>query len=128
VAASLATGTGPLVFNPAAYTAPQGLTFGDAGRNSLNNPDRLNFDMALYKNFKIKETMGFQFRAEAFNVFNHTQWTGVNASIGCYGSTNSPVDPECVPSPGSGSNWAGFLQPSGAHLGRIFQFGLKFLF
>ena len=128
VAASLATGTGPLLFNPAAYTAPQGLTFGDAGRNSLNNPDRLNFDMALYKNFKIKETMGFQFRAEAFNVFNHTQWTGVNASIGCYGSTNSPVDPECVPSPGSGSNWAGFLQPSGAHLGRIFQFGLKFLF
>jgi Carboxypeptidase regulatory-like domain/TonB-dependent Receptor Plug Domain len=128
VVASLRPSTGPLLFNPAAYTAPQGLTFGDVGRNSLNNPARLNFDMALYKNFPIKESYSFQFRAEAFNVFNHTQWTGVNASIGCYGATNSPVDPECVPSPGSGSNWAGFLQPSGAHLGRIFQFGLKFLF
>jgi Carboxypeptidase regulatory-like domain/TonB-dependent Receptor Plug Domain len=124
VVASLGQSTGPLLFNPAAYTAPQGLTFGDAGRNSLNNPSRLNFDMALYKNFPIKETMGFQFRAEAFNIFNHTNWSGVNNSIGCYDPTNnSPAGQQCT-----AGGWAGFLQPSGAHLGRIFQFGLKFLF
>jgi hypothetical protein len=128
VVASLGQSTGPLLFNPAAYDAPQGLTFGNAGRNSLNIPSRLNFDMALYKNFPIKESYAFQFRAEAFNIFNHTQWNGVNSSIGCYGSTNNAADSDCVPAPGSGSNWAGFLQPSGAHLGRIFQFGLKFLF
>ena len=124
VIASLGPGTGPLLYNPAAYTAPQGLTFGDVGRNSLNIPNRLNFDMALYKNFPIKESYAFQFRAEAFNVFNHTQWNGVNGGIGCYDtSNNSPAGAQCT-----SGGWGGFLQPSGAHLGRIFQFGLKFLF
>jgi hypothetical protein len=124
VLASLNQSSGPLLFNPAAYVAPQGLTFGDAGRNSLNIPNRLNFDMALYKNFPIKESYAFQFRAESFNVFNHTNWSGVNGSIGCYGgANNSAADPSCT-----SGGWAGFLQPSGAHLGRIFQFGLKFLF
>ena len=120
-AASLVPGTGPLLFNPAAYAQPQGLTFGDSGRNSLNNPDRFNFDMALFKNFPIHESVAMQFRAEAFNIFNHTQWSGVNASASCYGgSNNSAGDPACLGN--------GFLQPNGAHLGRIFQFGLKFLF
>ena len=130
VLASLGQSTGPLLFNPAAYNAPQGLTFGDAGRNSLNIPSRLNFDMALYKNFPIKESYAFQFRVEAFNIFNHTQWNGVNSSIACYGATNNAADSACVPPPNNptGAASAGFLQPSGAHLGRIFQFGLKFLF
>ncbi len=128
--ASLNPSAGPLLFNPAAYNAPQGLTFGDAGRNSLNIPSRLNFDMALYKNFPIKESYAFQFRAEAFNIFNHTQWNGVNSSIACYGATNNAADSDCVPPPNNptGATWSGFLQPSGAHLGRIFQFGLKFIF
>jgi hypothetical protein len=124
ILAALNQSTGPLLFNPAAYAAPQGLTFGDVGRNTLNIPNRLNFDMALYKNFPIKESYSFQFRAESFNIFNHTQWNGVNSSIGCYGgANNSAGDPSCA-----AGGWAGFLQPSGAHLGRIFQFGLKFLF
>jgi hypothetical protein len=124
VLASLNQSSGPLLFNPAAYAAPQGLTFGDVGRNTLNIPNRVNFDMALYKNFPIKESYAFQFRAESFNIFNHTQWNGVNGSIGCYGgANNSAGDASCT-----AGGWAGFLQPSGAHLGRIFQFGLKFLF
>ena len=77
--------------------------------------------MALFKNFPIHESVAMQFRAEAFNIFNHTQWSGVNASASCYGgSNNSAGDPACLGN--------GFLQPNGAHLGRIFQFGLKFLF
>ena len=43
-------------------------------------PGRLNFDMGLFKHFKIKESMALEFRAEAFNIFNHPQWTGVNNS------------------------------------------------
>ena len=120
-AASLVLGSGPLLFNPAAYAQPQGLTFGTSGRNSLNNPSRLNFDMAVFKNFPIHEAISMQFRAEGFNIFNHTQWTGVNAQASCYGgSDNSAGDPSCLGN--------GFLQPSGAHLGRIFQFGLKLMF
>ncbi|MGA7852690.1 MAG: carboxypeptidase regulatory-like domain-containing protein [Candidatus Acidiferrales bacterium] len=125
VLSALLPNTGPLLYNPAAYVAPQGLTFGDTGRNSLNIPNRLNFDMALFKNFPIKESYAFQFRAEAFNIFNHTQWNGVNGSISCYGgANNSAADSSCT-----AGGWSSqFLQPSGAHLGRIFQFGLKFLF
>ena len=125
VLSALLPNTGPLLYNPAAYVAPQGLTFGDTGRNSLNIPNRLNFDMAVFKNFPIKESYSFQFRAEAFNIFNHTQWNGVNGSISCYGgANNSAADSSCT-----AGGWSSqFLQPSGAHLGRIFQFGLKFLF
>jgi len=121
----LTTGSGPLLINPNAFVAPEGLTFGDSGRNFLRSPNRLNFDMALFKNFKIKESMSVQFRTEAFNVFNHTNWTGINAGLTCFGPAApfTPTDPSCV-----NGSWYGFGQPSGAHLGRIMQFGLKFLF
>jgi hypothetical protein len=99
-------GAGPQLYNPCAFAHPQGLTFGDASRNVLRIPRTTNFDMALLKNFKIKESLGFQFRAEAFNIFNHTQWNGVNNDL------NSPD----------------FLHPSGAHRARTLQLGLKFLF
>jgi hypothetical protein len=134
IAAAAASGAGPLLYNPAAFAAPTGLTFGDSGRNFLNNPSRLNFDMALYKNIPIHESVSMQFRAEAFNVFNHTQWasnnptasttgsgTDANNSMTCVGgANNSAGDPSCFGS--------GFLQPAAAHNPRIWQFGLKLLF
>jgi Carboxypeptidase regulatory-like domain len=138
VLASLSPGTGPLLFNPAAFAAPQGLTFGDSGRNFLNNPSRLNFDMALFKNFPIHEAVSMQFRVEAFNIFNHTQWASGNStasttgsggvannSLTCFGgANNSAGDASCAPFQG----WNGFLQPQAAHNPRILQFGLKLLF
>ena len=110
-----APGAGPLFFNPNAFAAPQGLTYGTAGRNSLFNPHRTNFDMALFKHIPVRERMGFEFRAEAFNVFNHTQF--------------EPLPAQGVPSaldPNFGSPT--FLQALNAHNGRILQLGLKFLF
>ena len=74
VPASDPTVKGHLLFNPAAYSQAQGLTFGNTGRSSLNNPYRTNVDMSVYKVFKTKEKIQVQFRAEAFNVFN--QWEG----------------------------------------------------
>jgi hypothetical protein len=132
--AALVPGTGPLLFNPAAFEAPTGLTFGDSGRNLLNNPSRLNFDMAMFKNFPIHESISMQFRVEAFNIFNHTQWASNNATasttgsggdayntISCYGGpSNSAAYSSCLGS--------GFLQPEGAHNPRILQLGLKLLF
>jgi hypothetical protein len=90
------------------------LTFGNAGRNLLNNPRRTNFDLSLLKQFKIKEAARIEFRAEAFNAFNHTQFWIFNSGNGNTGSNTF----------GSGS----FLNPAGAHRGRTLQFGLKFLF
>jgi hypothetical protein len=134
-------GFGPLLYNPAAFVAPQGLTFGDAGRNILNNPWRTNFDMALIKRFAITESKYFEFRGEAFNVFNHTEysWLGgdggsagansgqgnADSTIGCYGANNSAGDPTCVSSSGS---TPGFLRSGSAHEARILQLALKFFF
>jgi len=36
-------------------------------------PGRLNLDFGLFKRFAINERAGFEFRAETFNLFNHTQ-------------------------------------------------------
>jgi len=132
-------GFGSLIYNPAVFVAPRGLTFGNAGRNILNNPWRTNFDMALIKHFAITERKYFEFRAEAFNVFNHTEFSwlggdggsaGANSGVGnsdstvfCYGgANNSAGDPSCLPSP------TGFLRPGAAHNARILQLALKFIF
>jgi len=79
------SGLGPQFYNPAAFAPPRGLTFGTAGRNILRNPNRLNFDMAVFKHFAITESMGFEFRVEAFNVFNHTQWGNIGGDSGSGG-------------------------------------------
>jgi hypothetical protein len=94
---------GVALFNCAAYQQTQGFTFGNSGRNSLHNPRRTDFDMSVYKVFKPKENIQVQFRAEAFNIFNHTQWSGVNP----YVSTNN------------------FLFSTGAHMPRVLQFALR---
>ena len=123
---------GPLVGNPSQFVAPRGLTFGNAGRNFLNNPSRLNFDVALLKHFKIRESGQLEFRAEAFNVFNHTQFriydpdnpgSSGNNVVSCYagpvysaGFAGSGAD--CV-------TGASFLHPLDAHRPRTIQFGLK---
>jgi hypothetical protein len=113
---------GPLLFNPAAFAAPRGLTFGNSGRNLLRNPRRTNFDMALFKNVAISNDKAFEFRAEAFNVFNHTQWAGINNGMTCYGGpSSSAANPTCLVS-------SNFLHPNSAHRARILQFGLKFIF
>jgi hypothetical protein len=127
---------GPLLYNPAAFVAPRGLTFGDCGRNSLNNPARTNFNVSFLKHFKVFGERDLEFRAEGFNIFNHTQFriydpsnpgnTGNNV-IGCYGGAN--VDYSAAG--GGGVNClAGnsFLHPVDAHDPRILQFGLKFNF
>ena len=114
---------GPLLFNPGAFADPTGLTFGNAGRNLLNNPSRTNFDMGLFKRFPLKsEVRSLEFRAEAFNVFNHTQWNGVYNNASCYaGANNSAGDPSCLAT-------QTFLRPSAAHNPRILQLGMKFIF
>ena len=104
---------GPRLYNSDAYAAPQGLTYGDAGRNILNLPTHTNYDMGLFKNFAVHEDMHFEFRAEAFNIFNHTQWSGINNSA-CYGAA------QCADN--------SFLTASSAHNARILQFAGKFVF
>ncbi len=123
---------GPLIGNPSQFVAPRGLTFGDAGRNFLNNPGRVNFDMALLKHFKIREAGELEFRAEAFNIFNNTQFriydpdnpgSSGNNIISCYAGPSYSAGfkgggADCV-------TGASFLHPLDAHRPRTIQFGLK---
>jgi hypothetical protein len=104
---------GPRLYNSDAYAAPQGLTYGNAGRNILRLPTRTNYDMGLFKNFSVREDMHFEFRAEGFNVFNHTQWSAINTTA-CYGATQCSGD--------------SFMTASAAHNARILQLAGKFVF
>jgi hypothetical protein len=127
---------GPLLANPGAFVAPRGLTFGDCGRNSMNNPSRLNFNVSLLKHFKVLGERDLEFRAEAFNIFNHTQFriydpahpgNSGNNVIGCYGGAAADYSA----AGGGGVNCLtgdSFLHPIDAHDPRIIQFGLKFAF
>ena len=120
-------GFGPLFYNPAAFAAPRGLTFGDSGRNSLRNPDRLNFDMSVQKRFTITERTALEFRAEAFNIFNHTEWGAIAGDSGS-GAGNSSSGTNTISGDLAGDLSSGVFRPNFVHEARILQFALKFLF
>ena len=60
--------------NPAAFTR-QATGFGNAGRNILTAPGFEDIDFSVAKTTTIKERAALQFRAEAFNLFNHPNFT-----------------------------------------------------
>ncbi len=108
---------GPLYYNPAAFSLPVGLTYGNVGRNSLYLPGRTNFDFGLFKRFPIREKYAFEFRWETFNLFNHTQYNGINSSMDC----PTPGDDSCLAQ-------SGFMHLNSTHAARRMQFGLRFQF
>jgi hypothetical protein len=55
---------------------------GDMGRNSVIGPSFVNTDFSLIKNTKITERVNVQFRAEAFDVFNHANFGNPNLTVG----------------------------------------------
>jgi hypothetical protein len=68
-------------FNTAAFTVNPVGTFGNAGRNILIGPKMENIDFGAIKSFPIRERYKVQFRAEAFNLFNHPNFNNPNASV-----------------------------------------------
>jgi len=68
-------------FNTSAFAVPGKNDFGNASKNSVRNPGVNNTDLALSKRFPVKsEKRFFQLRWEAYNAFNHTQYSGINTA------------------------------------------------
>jgi hypothetical protein len=81
-------------------------TLGSAGRGTINGPPTKRVDFTMTKNISFTESIRLQLRAEAFNVFNHTNFRAVstNVTLSTYGNVTTVRDP------------------------RILQLGAKFIF
>lgn len=101
------------------FAFPAANTLGNEGRNSLIGPGYMDWDFSLYKNghFSIRsESVGVQFRVEAFNVVNHPNFALPSYSdFAIFNGTGS-----LIPNPGR------LRQIQGNQ--RQIQFGLKFTF
>jgi hypothetical protein len=75
-------------FNPKAFTMPIPGTFGNVSRGSLRGPGLVNVDTSLFKKFRISERWNLQFRAEAFNLFNHSNFFYPNSVVFAGNSAN----------------------------------------
>jgi len=93
-------------FDRAAFAQPAAGTFGNAGLNILRGPGYMNWDLSMFKNFRVREWLTTQFRMEAYNAPNHPLLNNPN------------VDPR------SGA-FGLVTSKSGA---RNLQLGLKFMF
>ncbi len=73
---------GRIYFNPAAFAEPAIGTLGNAGTNVMYGPGYMNWDMTLSRRIPLgRESRALQLKVEAFNVFNHVQFTGVNSGF-----------------------------------------------
>jgi hypothetical protein len=69
--------SGPNIYNPAAFTVV-GQTIGSIGNEPLgycHGPKFVTTDFTLQKNWKVTERVGLQFRLDAFNLFNHPNFS-----------------------------------------------------
>jgi hypothetical protein len=111
-------------FNPNAFSAPAYGTVGNLHRDSLTGPGYADWDLSLLKSTKISESARLQFRAEVFNVLNHTNLQTPNEVVYSSGPTQGNAAAQntaAVQSPTAGVVTA-------AATSRQIQLGLKLLF
>jgi hypothetical protein len=115
---------GGRALNPYGFMNPPTGSFGDIGRNSVRGFPAWQEDIAVRREFPLHESLKLQFRAEAFNVFNHPNFGFVYpyycpASPGCqFGLVTQTLNQSL-----------GALSPIYQSGGpRSMQFALKFIF
>jgi hypothetical protein len=69
-----------------AAPAPGSPSFGNAQRNSIIGPKWFDSDLSIVKIVPVGEEFRVQFRAEAYNVFNHPNLGNPNSCVDCFGS------------------------------------------
>ena len=86
-------------FNTAAFAYANVGTFGNTQRNALRGPHYINVDLAMMKDFIITGETRFQFRAEAFDAFNHTNFNNPDGKVSDgvnFGRILSANDPRII--------------------------------
>ncbi len=99
-------GVGSLAADPqapptAGYAGGPNLGFGDGRKDTFVGPGKTDFTTSLYKNFAITESAHFEFRAESYNTFNHTEFTSINTGWsnskgGQYGTATGDAGPRVL--------------------------------
>ncbi len=94
-------------FNTACFAAPTAQQLGNSPRTVGYGPQRTNVDFSLYKKFSTYEAQNLEFRAEFFNILNHSQFGLPDQGLGdaAFGAISTTV-----------------------HENRQIQFALKYLF
>lgn len=111
-------------FKPAAFSAPAYGTVGNVGRDTLVGPGYADWDLSLLKATRLTEQTRLQFRAEFFNILNHTNLQLPNEVVYSSGPTQGTV---------ANQNAAAVLSPTAgvitsAATTRQIQLGVKLLF
>ena len=122
------------VLNPAAFGLPTVGTIGnDSPFNYVTTPGINNWDISLQRTVHVKEKIRMEFRVDAFNAFNHTQFSGINSTIN-FPSLPTAANPNPQPSnlifkaDGTINNINGFGSVSGARDPRIVQLVCRLVF
>jgi hypothetical protein len=69
-------------FDPAAFSAPAPLAFGNSPTDAIRGPGSTFWDMGLFRNFPLGERLNLQYRLEAYNFINHFNWSNPGTSFG----------------------------------------------
>ncbi len=90
-------------FRTDVFQRPAVGTFGNSAKTLLRGPGINNWDLAVFKNFPVRESLKFQFRCEMYNAFNHTQFSSfdttarfdatgnqINSQLGQFTAARSP--------------------------------------
>lgn len=85
-------------FDKTAFASARLGTFGNAGRNILRGPGTFNIDFSAHKVFIIRERLRLQYRAEFFNVLNHTLLNNPDTTVtnSNFGRITSARDPRIL--------------------------------
>ncbi|MBI3698460.1 MAG: carboxypeptidase regulatory-like domain-containing protein [Acidobacteria bacterium] len=85
-------------FNTAAFALPALGRFGNSAPFNVRGPGLNNWDLNVFKNFRLKEAAKVQFGAEMFNAFNHPQFEGIGTTLGAttFGVVTSARDPRII--------------------------------
>jgi len=109
---------GASYFDPLAFTPVTAVSFGNSGRDILRGPGVFNANVSLFRNFKVKERISMQFRAETFNITNTPQ----------FGNPGATVSSATFNADGSIKSLNGYTQITSASNERQLRFALKLMF